>query len=551
MSSQPPMPASPSAIRDAQAPSIHALRERCLGLGLATWRCDNLGAILAEPLDTGPVGLLLGSSTITKLVRDTARKWGEGSSDRAPGVVELFPGCWAIPLAEQRRRERVGFIVAMAFGERALGEEFFLAACRAAHLDAQATRKCLLPRARYDAASAAALREVLLWMGADLNRIEEHAKTVSGFTRQLTDCFETIDLLYTLGRSMNDLTQPSQFIQRMCERLRSTLPFNWIATTFSHRADVSGPVAGRFFASGEVDFDGDALALASSNVPEDHDPHVPLILTEIAGRPIPGSGQVLVQPIWRGGRQAGALLAGDKRGDDPQVSSYDIQLLEAASGYVGAYLDNAVLYADQQALFLGTLEALTASIDAKDRYTCGHSRRVAHLSHRLALAIGMSAEQADRVRIAGLVHDVGKIGVPEAVLTKTGRLTDEEFQAIKQHPEIGHRILKDIPLLADVLPGVLHHHERIDGKGYPHGLAGDAIPIMARIIALADTFDAMSSSRSYRAAMPRTQVFAEVMRCAGVQFDADLARTFIELDFSEYDQMVLESLSSGLQRAAA
>ncbi|MBX3403096.1 MAG: HD-GYP domain-containing protein [Phycisphaeraceae bacterium] len=551
MSTQPTTPASPIAIRDAHAPSIHALRERCMGLGLATWRCDNLGAILAEPLDTGPVGLLLGSSTITKLVRDAARKWGEGSRDRAPGVEELFPGCWAIPLTEQRRRERVGFIVALAFGERALGEEFFLAACRAAHLDAQATRRSLLPRARYDAASAAALRDALLWMGGDLNRIEEHTKTVSGFTRQLTDCFETIDLLYTLGRSMNDLTQPSQFIHRMCERLRSTLPFTWIAATFNHRADVSGPVAGRFFASGDVDLDSDALALASSNVPEDHDPHVPLILTEIGGKPIPGSGQVLVQPIWRGSQQAGALLAGDKHGDDPQVSSYDIQLLEAASGYVGAYLDNAVLYADQQALFLGTLEALTASIDAKDRYTCGHSRRVAHLSHRLALAIGMSDEDADRVRIAGLVHDVGKIGVPEAVLTKTGRLTDEEFEAIKQHPEIGHRILKDIPLLADVLPGVLHHHERFDGKGYPHGLAGDSIPVMARIIALADTFDAMSSSRSYRAAMPRAQVLAEVARCAGVQFDADLARRFVELDFSEYDHMVLEDVSAGVRRAAA
>lgn len=551
MSTNLPAPATPISIKDAQGPSIDALRERCAGLGLATWRCDNAGSILAEPLDTGPVGLLLGSSTITRLVRDAARKWGESSRDRAPAVEELFPGCWAVPLAEQRRRERVGFIVAVAFGERALNEEFFLAACRSAHLDAQATRKSLLPRAKYDAASAAALRDMLLWMGSDLNRIEEHSKTVSGFTRQLTDCFETIDLLYTLGRSMNDLTQPSQFIQRMCDRLRSTLPFTWIAATFNHREKVCGPVAGRFFNSGDLLLDADELAAASANIPADHDPHVPLILTELNGHALPGSGQVLVQPIWRGGDQAGALLAGDKHGDDPQVSSYDIQLLEAASGYVGAFLDNAVLYSEQQALFLGTLEALTASIDAKDRYTCGHSRRVAHLSHRLALAIGMSDEDADRVRIAGLVHDVGKIGVPEAVLTKTGRLTDDEFEAIKQHPEIGHRILKDIPLLADVLPGVLHHHERFDGKGYPHNLAGQAIPQMARIIALADTFDAMSSNRSYRSAMPRAQVLAEVARCAGAQFDPDLARAFVELDFEQYDRMVLEDASNALPRIAA
>jgi len=539
----------PEAISNAPGAAVHALRERCSALGLATWRCDNAGAILAEPQEKGPVGLLLGSSTVTKLVRDAVRRWGVLAVGDAPAIEELFPGCWAMPLAEKRRKERVGFIVAVAFGERALTEEFFLAACRSAHLDAQATRKSLLPRARFDGPSAAAVRDTLLWMAADLNNLEEHGKTVSGFTRQLTDCFETIDLLYSLGRSMNDLTQPAQFIQKMCDRLRGTLPFSWLGATFVADAAVAGGAAGHFFASGEVALDPEALGAAVAQLPVASEPQVPLILTELGGQELPGSGQVLVQPIWRGSRQAGALLAGNKYGDDPQVSSYDIQLLEAASGYVGAFLDNAVLYAEQQALFLGTLEALTASIDAKDRYTCGHSRRVAHLSHRLASASGMSAEEADRVRIAGLVHDVGKIGVPEAVLTKNGRLSEEEFGAIKKHPEMGFKILKDIRQLNDVLPGVLHHHERLDGKGYPHGIKGDAIPLMARIIALADTFDAMNSNRSYRAAMPRAQTLEEIVRCAGTQFDPALAHLFVTLDFTEYDRLVAQD--SGAMQAAA
>jgi len=532
--------AIPVAITNAPSVAIQALRDRCASLGLATWRCDNSGTILSEPQERGPVGLLLGSSTITKLLREAVKQWGQLPGGQAPAVEELFPGCWAIPLSEERRKERVGFVVAMAFGERALTEEFFLAACRAAHLDAQATRKSLLPRARFDTPSASALRDTLLWMAADLNKLEEHGKTVSGFTRQLTDCFETIDLLYTLGRSMNDLTQPSQFVQRMCDRLRGALPFTWIGATFLSDTAIAGGAAGRFFASGEINLDTELLSSAAAEISQDHEPQVPLILTELQGQTLPGSGQVLVQPIWRAGRHAGALMAGDKYGDDPQVSSYDIQLLEAASGYVGAFLDNAVLYAEQQALFLGTLEALTASIDAKDRYTCGHSRRVAHLSHRLAQAIGMSEQDADRVRIAGLVHDVGKIGVPEAVLVKNGRLTDEEFGAIKKHPEIGFRILKDIRLLSDVLPGVLHHHERFDGRGYPHGIAGMAIPQMARIIALADTFDAMNSNRSYRAAMPRAETLEEIERCAGAQFDPEMAHVFVKLDFSEYDRLVRE-----------
>ena len=247
---------------------------------------------------------------------------------------------------------------------------------------------------------------------------------------------------------------------------------------------------------------------------------------------------MLALPVFRAGAPVGFMLAGDKFGDDPQVSSYDIQLLEAAAGYVGAFLDNAGLYAEQKALSMGVLESLSAAIDAKDPYTCGHSQRVAYLSWMLALASGMPAEQAERVRVAGLVHDVGKIGVPEAVLCKTGKLTNEEFDAIKKHPEIGHRILKDLPLLEDILPGVLHHHERWDGRGYPHRIAGEQIAPMARMIALADTFDAMSSTRSYRAAMARPAVLAEIVKCAGTQFDADLARLFVTLDFAEYDRMV-------------
>jgi HD-GYP domain-containing protein (c-di-GMP phosphodiesterase class II) len=246
------------------------------------------------------------------------------------------------------------------------------------------------------------------------------------------------------------------------------------------------------------------------------------------------------------------FACGEKCGDDPQVSSYEMQLLEAAGGYTGAMLENATLYRAQQAMFLGTLRSLTAAIDAKDRYTCGHSERVALMAAKLAEAAGLSAAQAERVHICGLVHDVGKIGVPEAVLCKPGRLTNEEFAIIKQHPDIGHRILKDIPMLEDVLPGVLHHHERWDGKGYPQSLKGEDVPLFARLIALADTFDAMSSTRSYRAAMPRAQVLAEIERSAGTQFDPGLAARFVRLDFSEFDRMVQRhALEQGIPLAAA
>lgn len=538
----------PLGIRDNRGAALRSLRDRCGAIGLWTWRCDNAGAIVSEPLERGPLGLLFSSGAFREAMSAITIAW---SKSETPEVAEVFPGAWAIPLPELRRRQRVGFTIGLAFSERALESAFFARACVSATLDATAIRRLLLPKARFDLASASAARDMLLWMGHDLLQIEEADHTIAGFTKQLSDCFETIDLLYSLGRSMNDLTQPASFVSGLCRRVQQTLSVGWVALwlTADERTPAGlggGPGAsGRFLGSENVavraslehDLPGVLAGLES-------EPRF-TILTELNGAPIPGSGQVLLHPVLRGGKIVGCVVAGDKHGDDPQVSSYDIQLLEAAAGYVGAFLDNAILYADQQALFIGTLEALTASIDAKDRYTCGHSRRVANLAQQLALAAGESPEDAERVRIAGMVHDVGKIGVPEAVLTKSGKLSDSEFDAIRKHPEIGHRILKDIPLLKDILPGVLYHHERWDGRGYPHKLAGEEIPKLARYISLADTFDAMSSNRSYRAAMPRSAVLAEVLKCAGAQFDPELARLFVTLDLSEYDRQVNADASAG------
>jgi HD-GYP domain-containing protein (c-di-GMP phosphodiesterase class II) len=260
----------------------------------------------------------------------------------------------------------------------------------------------------------------------------------------------------------------------------------------------------------------------------------------------------IAQPVTRDGRVIGVLLAGDKAGDDAAVSSVDAKLIAAAAAHVGIFLENAGLYDELNAMFLGTLDALTASIDAKDRYTSGHSSRVAMLTRHLARGIGLDDATAHRMHIAGLVHDVGKIGVPESVLCKPGRLTDVEFDQVKEHPAIGHRILRDIPDFDDILGGVLHHHERWDGAGYPHGISGHAIPLAARLIALADTFDAMCSTRTYRTALTRASVLDEIERCAGSQFDPELVPVFLNLDFTAYDRMVHEHRATdGHQEAAA
>ena len=186
--------------------------------------------------------------------------------------------------------------------------------------------------------------------------------------------------------------------------------------------------------------------------------------------------------------------------------------------------------------YIQIVEALAASVDAKDKYTHGHSSRVAAYAREIAGRAGFSEEEQDRIYMMGLLHDVGKIGIQDAIINKTSRLTDEEYAAIKTHPSVGADILKKITDLPELLIGAKWHHERYDGHGYPDGLSGEEIPDVARIIAVADTYDAMTSNRSYRGLLPQAHVRAEIERCKGSQFDpryADIMLAMIDED-AEY-----------------
>jgi len=242
--------------------------------------------------------------------------------------------------------------------------------------------------------------------------------------------------------------------------------------------------------------------------------------------------QLLAVPFQRQEQVLGCMFALDKQAND--FDSVDSKLLNSIANESAIYLENAMLFDGVHGLMMGLLHSLTSAVDAKDAYTCGHSERVALLSRHLSQQIGLSEHQVERVYMAGLLHDVGKIGVPEAVLQKPGKLTTEEFDQMKKHPEVGARILQDIKQIKDIIPGVLYHHERFDGKGYPSGLAGENIPIMGRILCLADCFDAMTSNRTYRKALPLEVALIEIRRCSGTQFDPRLAEAFLKIDIEEF-----------------
>ena len=190
---------------------------------------------------------------------------------------------------------------------------------------------------------------------------------------------------------------------------------------------------------------------------------------------------------------------------------------------------------------LEAVESLNATVDAKDPYTAGHSQRVQRIAVALGEELGLGPEQLDVLRFAGLFHDIGKIGVPDAILTKPARLTDEEFEVVKRHPEDGARIVGRLRSLQEIVPAILHHHERWDGAGYPHALRADEIPTEAGIVGLADAFDAMTTDRPYSDARSLDAAIAEIVRNRGTQFAPAAVDAFLRVVERVPEQLATEA----------
>lgn len=184
---------------------------------------------------------------------------------------------------------------------------------------------------------------------------------------------------------------------------------------------------------------------------------------------------------------------------------------------------------DLSELFYKTIKSIAQALDAKDPYTHGHSMRVTLYALALSKKLNLSDEMLEEIETTGLLHDIGKIAIPEKILLKPGKLTDEEFEVIKTHPELGEKLVDGIDKLKIISNWLKSHHEKYDGTGYPEKLAGEAIPLSSRIIAIADTYDAMTSNRSYRSALNHETAMSEILRCAGTQFDPKLAQLFFDI----------------------
>ena len=197
--------------------------------------------------------------------------------------------------------------------------------------------------------------------------------------------------------------------------------------------------------------------------------------------------------------------------------------------------------------YLDTIQSLRYAVEAKDPYTRGHSDRVSEYAVLIGRKMGLSEDEIKTLQIGGLFHDIGKIGVPDTILQMEAKLTDDEYSQIKNHPSIGAHILGEAEAFKDIIPIVKYHHERFDGRGYPSRLSGEKIPLLARITAVADTFDAMTSKRSYRNALDIQYVKEEIERCKGTQFDPKIAEVFLEIlnnDFGKIQEIQKKYISN-------
>jgi HD-GYP domain-containing protein (c-di-GMP phosphodiesterase class II) len=377
---------------------------------------------------------------------------------------------------------------------------------------------------------------------------EKADKQAQLFTRELSQVYEELALIHRLSTGMKISGSDQHYIKMACESLLDIVSSEGIAVFLEEESSGSLVFAAGtgLVELGETEkkllqerlakeLENGKEALLDSNAFSEFTYKWPENIRSIIAVPLYGKGQTESQMnVQSNGNHVVGLMVAVNRLDKPDYDSADIKLFNSVAASCAVFVENGRLFKDLRELFVGSLKALTSSIDAKDNYTRGHSERVAliaqWIAQRYAKFEKLSEERIHNIYLAGLLHDIGKIGIAEAVLCKNGKLTEEERNCINRHPSIGAGILSEIKQMQKIVPVVLCHHERIDGKGYPNGLAGDEIPLEARIIGLADSFDAMTSARVYRPAMNLDRVLDEIRKNIGTQFDEKVASVFLDSD---------------------
>ena len=406
-----------------------------------------------------------------------------------------------------------------------------------------------------------------VYFSSMLSMFAENFYAMAGTDRQirllgeeLAKVYEELVLLHRLGGNMKLTESDVNFLQMACDNLTDVIGVEGIAILRKKMVDKQERlviVAG----SGLIDLDENMASVLHCRLSEQIVSGREALLDSDVDGPFKyqwpeNVKSIIAVPLWGKeddkwqfgsnpervcGSIVGIMMAVN-RIDRPDFDSTDAKLFNSVANSCAVFMENGRLFGNMKELFIGSLKALTSSIDAKDRYTRGHSERVAMVSKWIAEQMVekglVDQSRVHKIYLAGLLHDIGKIGIDDAILRKVGKLSPREWQSIKKHPVIGAGILRGIRQMKDIVTGVLYHHERIDGNGYPEGLQGDRIPLTGRIVCLADSFDAMISRRSYREALTLEQAMDEIKNGLGTQFDEQIGRIFLESDVYQLLQII-------------
>ena len=444
----------------------------------------------------------------------------------------------AVPLALLEREQYVAVGVFHSWSSEAASKtrrngSNLAGACQQLGLNTAAAT-WLSAQAPWPAERLLAVARTLVERQAAEARAAQAGDDIDKMAAQLSSTYEEISLLHRLARNLRISENDEALARATLGWLADALPVNSLALELAatpERQGASGRAEPLFLAKGPCPVNGTEFGRLLERLGVTSPPRMlivnPPFSAELAAE-FPGLPPLVVAPLVEGDHLFGWLAAfGQRCGEE--LGSSEASLLASVGALLGIHCGNLALYRQQAEMLGGIVRALTSAIDAKDPYTHGHSDRVARIAVALAAELGCSRQQLDTIYLSGLLHDVGKIGIDDQVLRKQGQLTDAEFEHIKLHPEIGYRILIDLKQLGDVLPVVRHHHESWDGKGYPLGLKGEQIPQLARIVSVADAFDAMSSDRPYREGMPDERLDAILRGGAGQQWDSRVIDAFFRI----------------------
>ena len=341
---------------------------------------------------------------------------------------------------------------------------------------------------------------------------------------ELLRCYEQLNLVYQITEYVATLQEPAVIRETLLKRFAGLMQAGAIFVDDGQRCDAI------------VEFDSDAprVGVSAADVKTLLGGDIELVRRTLRahGPKLPpeaeqalGNTRVLMGAL-READQTWVVIVLRNAGSEP-FFAHDLLATDSVLGYGGHILNNVLMGRRLQQTAIETVRALATAIDAKDNYTSGHSERVGWLARLVGEALALPPGELQMLGWAGLLHDVGKIGVPEHILNKPGRLTDEEFAEIKKHPQIGYDVLKPVTHFGPVLDAVLFHHENHDGSGYPKGLAGAAIPLAARIVHVVDIFDALTSSRSYRKGFALDKAIEILEQDAGRVTDPEITHAFV------------------------